>query len=229
MNTLLDVEIAFTRLQPDNLLLLRSQQLVLRELTLIYTGVITLQGVESLADSLSSLVVLGSEGVGQLCEIEASVFGKLKHLRRLNLSENNITRVTNLEQCTNLKELCLCRNKIAEVDELPQSLRLVDFSSNALKGVPTLPSSLHQVYLSANRFANVEDLVNLQSLYDVRSISLDADEHGPCSPLFTSCEVKEALECVLTQGQLNHLVMVDGRKFHQNSNISIPITPSADK
>ena len=116
-----------------------------------------------------------------------------------------------------------------EVDELPQSLRLVDFSSNALKGVPTLPSSLHEVYLSANKFANVEDLVNLQSLYDLRAVSLDADEHGPCSPLFTTCEVKEALECVLTQGQLDHLIMVDGRKFHLNSNNSVPIKQPADK
>ena len=65
LSTLLKIEIAFTQLKRDNLLLLRSYKFIIRELTLIYTGIFDLSGLESLAGTLGILVVLGSPG-GQI-------------------------------------------------------------------------------------------------------------------------------------------------------------------
>ncbi|XP_006834176.1 PREDICTED: fibromodulin [Chrysochloris asiatica] len=140
---------------------------------------------ESVFDNATGLLWIALHG-NQITsdKVGKKVFSKLKHLERLYLDHNNLTRMPGplprslkelhlehnqisrvpsnaLEGLENLTALYLQHNEIQEVGSAMkglQSLILLDLSYNHLRKVPDgLPSALEQLYLEHNNVYSVPD------------------------------------------------------------------------
>eukprot|EP00656_Telonema_subtile_P043875 TRINITY_DN5016_c0_g1_i4.p1 TRINITY_DN5016_c0_g1~~TRINITY_DN5016_c0_g1_i4.p1 ORF type:complete len:272 (+),score=107.24 TRINITY_DN5016_c0_g1_i4:95-910(+) len=98
-------------------------------------------------------------------------------LTRMVLSQNSISTLPDLKQCTNLQKLVLDDNAVSEFGEalatLP-SLRELSVRNNAVAGeLAGLPASLHSLDLSGNQLVV---LTGLEELAEMTSLDLSANK-----------------------------------------------------
>uniref|UniRef100_A0A3Q2H9T3 Fibromodulin n=1 Tax=Equus caballus TaxID=9796 RepID=A0A3Q2H9T3_HORSE len=168
-------------------------------------------------------------------KVGRKVFSKLKHLERLYLDHNNLTRVPGplprslrelhldhnqisrvpnnaLEGLENLTALYLQHNEIQEVGSAMKGLRsliLLDLSYNHLRKVPDgLPSALEQLYLEHNNVYSVPDSYFRGSpkLLYVRLSHNSLTNNGLASNTFNSSSI---LELDLSYNQLQKIPPVN--------------------
>ncbi|KAJ8605458.1 hypothetical protein CTAYLR_003314 [Chrysophaeum taylorii] len=83
-----------------------------------------------------------------------------RHLREVNAGSNQIDRVA--IECPVLEVLCLHDNKLAEVKDLPKTLKQLRLDRNELSTVPrNLPSTLTTLDLSGNALGSLAGLASL--------------------------------------------------------------------
>ena len=117
IGTLQVVEVAFTKI--PSLVAVREVTNLL-ELTLLHTSISSLEGLQATAHSLQKLTVISGcifDSGSQLNAIE-SCFLEMTNLVFLNLSENQISKLENLENCGKLEQLFLYCNSIKKIENL---------------------------------------------------------------------------------------------------------------
>ncbi|EFJ05452.1 hypothetical protein SELMODRAFT_431559 [Selaginella moellendorffii] len=134
-------------------------------------------------------------------------FGKLPNLRRLLLSNNDISTIEDLESCTFLEELILDNNHIEQVKGIPplQSLWKLDLSRNyltscahlhgfgaltqlsiernyiqSLKGLSGL-ICLMELYAANNQISDMRDLLHIRELPKLMVVDLSGNALCQCS------------------------------------------------
>ncbi|EFJ09698.1 flagellar associated protein 234 [Selaginella moellendorffii] len=134
-------------------------------------------------------------------------FGKLPNLRRLLLSNNDISTIEDIESCTLLEELILDNNHIEQVKGIPplQSLWKLDLSRNyltscahlhgfgaltqlsiernyiqSLKGLSGL-ICLMELYAANNQISDMRDLLHIRELPKLMVVDLSGNALCQCS------------------------------------------------
>ncbi|XP_025105112.1 leucine-rich repeat-containing protein 9-like isoform X2 [Pomacea canaliculata] len=132
---------------------------------------------ETLTPLLERLEVLhlGNNGIKDMAALQ---LGRLPSLKALFLQGNEITKVEGLERLHDLRELVLDRNKIKAVSEFSfasqWNLQELHIEENRLREVGglNLLENLKRLYLGSNRIHDPADLEKLETLYNLRDISL---------------------------------------------------------
>uniref|UniRef100_A0A7S1HYF6 U2A'/phosphoprotein 32 family A C-terminal domain-containing protein n=1 Tax=Eutreptiella gymnastica TaxID=73025 RepID=A0A7S1HYF6_9EUGL len=127
-------------------------------------------------------------------------------LQRLNLRNNEITKVDGLDALPSLTELHLDKNKLRLVDYFPdfcsRTLRVLTITDNMLKtleGLRTL-SSLQTMHLTSNRISDITELDRFDCMEQLREISISGNAVGR----------KNGFRFTLLS-KLPSLVLVDGK------------------
>jgi len=121
--------------------------------------------------AISSLRITGTEE-GRLDSIDdIKGFEKLKNLRNLDLSTNNISEITKLENLTNLVNLNLSHNNISEIKgfETLKNLEVLNLEFNNIKEIKNLENlvNLRELNLSENK-----DITEIKSLGKLKNLEI---------------------------------------------------------
>ena len=77
---------------------------------------------------------------------------------KLNLSDRNLTKLPDLSEYINLKELYCGYNNLTSLPELPESLEYLYCSYNNLTSLSKLPNSLRLLYCKNNNLTSLPEL-----------------------------------------------------------------------
>ncbi|RVD92918.1 leucine repeat-rich protein [Tubulinosema ratisbonensis] len=97
-------------------------------------------------------------------DIEEISFMNLPNLIKLDMAENSLKEIVNVNHFTKLKELYLGNNFITQINNLPDSLEVLDLQCNPIKKIDCkdLPKGLKTLML--NDANELECIINLECL-----------------------------------------------------------------
>eukprot|EP01032_Pedospumella_encystans_P013840 gene13840-15916_t len=108
-------------------------------------------------------------------------------IQRLRLENLGLQRITNLESCFALMDLCLSHNEISAIAGLEQlvALKRLDLSFNKIRKIERLQDLLSLEYLDlrANSISSVNDLDELQQLPALQSLFLQGNDGEDTNPV----------------------------------------------
>lgn len=182
---------------------------------MLQTGINTLEGLKAVSHSLTSLTVISGSCHDidrKLSSIEP-VFLSLSQLRYLNLGDNNISRIENLQNCSSLQQLYLYNNQITKMENLKHCpiLEELNLSGNKISRVENVGNyllNLRVLRLSANPIEFFQDINEISQLPNLRVLSFDCDDFGPC-PVTDQDNYREYILCQLTQFQVDQFEQLD--------------------
>lgn len=118
-----------------------------------------IQEIENISEKIIKL---------NLCNNEIKEIRNLKNkkdLMCLNLSSNNISKITNIPK--NIIELDLSCNNIFEINDIPHSVRSLDLNSNVIKEIKNIPYNVHDLNLSYNEITKIQNIKFLPKLEEL--------------------------------------------------------------
>ncbi len=144
---------------------------------------------------------INSSNQGEKNQLEQIPKGllKLKNLKKLVLSSNQIQKLENLphslhtfyissNQIQKLENLphslhtfYISSNQIQKLENLPHSLHTFDISSNQIQKLENLPHSLHTFYISSNQIQKLENLPHSLHTFYISSNQIQKLENLPHS------------------------------------------------
>ena len=103
----------------------------------------------------------------------------------LNLSENQITKIENLENCAKLEQVFLYQNSIKKIENLDSclSLKEINLSGNKIRKVENIGNilvNLETLMLSSNKIEYLEDINEISQLPSLTKLAFDCENFGEC-------------------------------------------------
>ncbi|MEJ9411417.1 leucine-rich repeat domain-containing protein, partial [Schinkia azotoformans] len=111
-------------------------------------------------------------------------FSKLKKLKVLDLSNNQITDISNLSELTNIEELKLSENKIQDISALNQltNLTALGIPYNEISNINSLSELTKLKYLDLS-YNQIDDLSSLSNLINLSELALYNNNIYDVNPL----------------------------------------------
>jgi len=164
-------------------------------------------------DPVNRITIKGNQFVTRLTELDLSSMGlqdedivalqHMTHLRRLNLSDNQISDLTPLANLENLETLWLSVNSISDLTPLSSLTNLTSLylSVNSISDLTPLAAltNLTELWLSVN---SISDLSPLSGLMNLRSLELSGNQISDLTPLF---RLRNLRRLVLSSNQISDL------------------------
>ncbi|GAM25693.1 hypothetical protein SAMD00019534_088680, partial [Acytostelium subglobosum LB1] len=155
---------------------------------------------------ISELYLINNE----LKDIPAEI-NRLIHLKKLYLSKNKLTSITNIDQLVNLELLDLRANRITNCNGMSTNIKLnyLSLSNNLITDLTTMPSleGLESLFLFSNKLDNLEETFSIlkQRTPALKKLLLECN---PATPLNRSPQQNQ-LYRQLAKEKLAQLVTLD--------------------
>ena len=138
----------------------------------------------------------------------------------LNLSENQIGKIENLQNCAKLQQLFLYCNSIKKIENLDNNSNLIELnlSGNKIRKVENIGNTLvnlESLMLSDNKIEYFEDINEISQLPSLKKLCFACENFGEC-PVSDLDHYREYILNQLTAQQLECFCELDSIRVSQD-------------